>query len=497
MMPIPQTVTKDGNSPELPAGFELMNYKIVRKLGSGGFSMTYLATELLSGREVVIKENFPFECTHRNTTNLKVCPAGTERKELFDWALKRFVDEARVLIKLNHPNIVPVLNVFEAMGTAYYVMPRVSGTVLDEAAPAPGKIDEAWLSPILQKLLLSLDYLHGVGMLHRDIKPSNIILREDGSPMLIDFGTARSSDATHTLTRVGTTGYSPAEQFMAHGLNGAWTDLYSLGATCYRLITGHEPQDAIERLLNDKMPLLAECADLKKRFSAKFLSAIDKSLRMAREERWQSVKEWLAELGGSCSQEKTGEVVKVQPTPVESAPAGITENGRSFCTGRAILFALVAGASALVGGAILLAIVAAIYWGLRGAKVGKTLRYVFQSIVAVGALWLVLVLLLYAIMVDWNTYSLIPGAISLGGFAAIYQYMKGGGAGRACLFLLIGGVAGAILGYAYTGTLLDLYADLGQFAEDDPALVRFMGAIVISHFAASIAALVGGFCKKN
>ena len=91
----------------------------------------------------------------------------------------------------------------------------------------------------------------------------------------------------------------------------------------------------------------------------------------------------------------------------------------------------------------------------------------------------------------------IPGAISLGGFAAIYQYMKGACAGRAWLFLLIGGVAGATLGYAYTGTLLDLYADLGQFAEDDPALVRFLGAIVISLFAASIAALVGGFSKKN
>lgn len=352
--------------------------------------MTYLATEQLSGRQVVIKESFPFECTQRNTRNLLVGPAGAERKELFEWALKRFVDEARVLIQLNHPSIVPVLNVFESMGTAYYVMPLVRGAVLDKSAPVPGKIDESWLKPVLLKVLQALEYLHGKEILHRDIKPSNIMLREDGSPVLIDFGTARSSDATHTLTRVGTSGYSPAEQFMSHGKNGPWTDLYSLGATCYRLITGREPQDAVERLAEDELPLLAENADLQKRFSCKFLSAIDKSLRMPRRDRWQSAREWLAELDDACPLVPVDGKVSVQSLAVEKQREDIPVKGRSFNWGRAIVFALVAGVSSLVGGAILLAIIAAIYWGIRGAKVGKTLLYILLSIGTVIFLWVAL-----------------------------------------------------------------------------------------------------------
>lgn len=149
---------------------------------------------------------------------------------------------------------------------------------------------------MLQKVLEALDYLHAQSVLHRDIKPSNILLRVDGTPLLIDFGTARSSDATHTLTRVGSPGYSPAEQFTARGKNGPWTDLYSLGATCYRLITGKNPQDAIERLEEDELPRLAENVGLHKRFSVTFLSAIDKALRMNRRDRWQSAQEWLATL---------------------------------------------------------------------------------------------------------------------------------------------------------------------------------------------------------
>ncbi|MBQ8478836.1 MAG: protein kinase [Akkermansia sp.] len=497
MIPIPQTVVQDVDSPELPAGFELMNYTIVKKLGAGGFSMTYLATEQLSGRQVVIKENFPFECTQRNTRNLLVGPAGAERKELFEWALKRFVDEARVLIQLNHPSIVPVLNVFESMGTAYYVMPLVRGAVLDKSAPVPGKIDESWLKPVLIKVLQALDYLHGEGMLHRDIKPSNIMLREDGSPVLIDFGTARSSDATHTLTRVGTPGYSPAEQFMSHGKNGPWSDLYSLGATCYRLMTGKEPQDAVERLAEDELPLLAENADLQKRFSCKFLSAIDKSLRMPRRDRWQSAREWLAELDDVGTPAKTAAVVSVQPSAVEKQGEDTPVKGRSFNWGRAIVFALVAGVSSLVGGAILLGIVAAIYWGIRGSKVGKTLLYILLSIGAVIFLWVALLMLCYTIMEDWEAMCVWPGAICLGGFAAIYQFMKGESPGRAFLFLFIGAVVGAVLGYVYSNALLGFYAGLFDFSEQPDVLARFLGAIAISLFASAISALVGGFYKKD
>lgn len=314
-----QTVTPEVNSAELPAGYELMNYVIDRKLARGGFGQTYLARENVTGRAVVIKENFPLECSMRNPYTLHIVPAGDENKEFYEWALTRFLDEAKTLIRLSHSGIVPVLSAFKALGTAYYVMPVAEGTEIHKAAPAPRVIDEAWLRPVLQKVLESLSYLHSQSVLHRDIKPSNILLRADGTPLLIDFGTARSSDATHTFTRVGSPGYSPAEQFTARGKNGPWTDLYSLGATCYALITGEAPPDSIDRLVEDELPLLAENTVLHKRFSVAFLASIDKALRMNHRERWQSAQEWLASLTPTKVEKRPKATVPIKtPTAPET-----------------------------------------------------------------------------------------------------------------------------------------------------------------------------------
>ena len=283
-------------TPELPPGYELRGFTIERKLGRGGFGITYLARETASDRPVVIKENFVQECSTRHAISMAVGPYGEEGRELYEWALTRFLDEAKVLTHLSHSGIVPVLTVFKALGTAYYVMPQVEGTELHKAAPTPHQINEDWLRPVLEKLLKALDYLHGQGLLHRDIKPSNILLRPDGSPLLIDFGTARVKDATHTLTRIGTPGYSPSEQFSIHGKNGPWTDLYSLGATCYHLITGEVPQDAVSRLEEDELRPLAGRPELKGRFSHDFLAAIDKAMSVPRRDRWQSAREWVDNL---------------------------------------------------------------------------------------------------------------------------------------------------------------------------------------------------------
>ncbi|MBR2125981.1 MAG: protein kinase [Akkermansia sp.] len=319
------------NSSELPKGYVLSNYVIERKLGHGGFGITYLARETATNRAVVIKENFPRECSQRHTTNLMVGPSSAEDKGLYEWALTRFLDEAKVLIRLSHPGIVPVLTAFKALGTAYYVMPQVEGREIHKAAPSPQTINEAWLRPVLQKLLEALDYLHGEGLLHRDIKPSNILMRADTSPLLIDFGTARSSDATHTLTRMGTPGFSPSEQFLARGKNGPWTDLYSLGATCYYLITGEVPQDSMERLAEDELLPLASRKELQGRFSAEFLSAIDKALRSSHKNRWQSAQEWMNHL--SAAERRRKEEAKQQA--VRKASEAHAQSARALAEQRA------------------------------------------------------------------------------------------------------------------------------------------------------------------
>ena len=177
---------------ELPAGLMLGNYKILKTIGRGGFGITYLAKDEETGEEVVIKENLPSFYALRDQTSLTVTPLGEgEATHGYHWALDRFLDEAKTLAKLNHPNIVKVIKAFSALGTAYYVMPVVNGGSMSTHAPAPEQMTEAWLSPILKKLLQALAYLHNHTLLHRDLKPANILLDSTGEPIIFDFGTAR------------------------------------------------------------------------------------------------------------------------------------------------------------------------------------------------------------------------------------------------------------------------------------------------------------------
>lgn len=282
----------------LPPGTMLGHYRIEKKLGQGGFGITYLAVDTDSGTTVVIKENLPTFCSYRDVRSLHIVPTGSEESmRSHAKMLTRFLEEARTLARLNHPNIVRVTEAFEVYGTAYYVMPWVGGQDLYNAAPEPQQVNEAWLLPLLRSLLQALDYLHGRKLLHRDIKPGNILVQTDGTPILIDFGTARELDNEHSRTLVGTPGYTPLEQITTHGKLGAWTDLYSLGATCYRLITGQRPPDAPDRLPDDDtMQPLSVQADLLKRYSWRFLQSVDKALSMRAQNRWQTAAEWLAAL---------------------------------------------------------------------------------------------------------------------------------------------------------------------------------------------------------
>lgn len=287
-----------GNS--LPQGTRLRGYRIIRKLGQGGFGITYLAHDEEKNCEVVIKENMPSYIACRHSTTLQVGPSGdgtytTEYKDI----LERFIREANLLSKLFHPHIVPVRATFRELGTAYYVMPYIEGNELHKAAPTRDKINERWLKPVLYNILKALAYLHKKGLLHRDLKPQNILLCEDNTPVLIDFGTARAvgTGTTTQMTQIGTMGYSPAEQFTSHGKLGEWSDLYALGATCYHLITGECPPDYIARMLSpESCPPLAGRPELNGRFSPGLLSSIDKAFAMKPEARWQTAKDWLAEL---------------------------------------------------------------------------------------------------------------------------------------------------------------------------------------------------------
>lgn len=303
----PQTVTPP-TSAALPAGYLLNNCYIIRKtMGQGGFGITYQAEEKVTERIVVIKENFPAFCSQRNQTSNTVGANLTQNAGTYEWALSSFLNEAKLLARLQHPNIVPIICAFEVLGTAYYVMPHVGGSPLHVAAPHHSEINGEWLTPVLTSLLNALNYLHAKELLHRDIKPDNIIINEKGEPILIDFGTARAVAGTHTQTKMGTPGYAPLEQWAVKGNRGPWTDLYALGATCYRLLTGQNPPDCHERIEDDNYSPLAHRTELQDRFPAQILNSIDKALNLKIRDRWQCAQDWLQAL------EKQPEIIPATP----------------------------------------------------------------------------------------------------------------------------------------------------------------------------------------
>ena len=235
----------------LPVGYRLDDFTIAEVLGKGGFGITYKATDERLGRNVAIKEYLPRDYAQRGSASA-VLPRGAEERQVFDWGLRRFVDEARALALFRHPNIVSVLRFLEANGTAYLVMEYEEGEDLERwLARRSNVTQEQLIQPIVMPILDGLEKVHAKQLLHRDIKPANIFIRNDGSPVLIDFGASRAhgAGAATNVTTIVSAGYSPFEQYGAGNTQqGPWTDLYALAGTMYRAVAGAPPTDAIARM---------------------------------------------------------------------------------------------------------------------------------------------------------------------------------------------------------------------------------------------------------
>ena len=295
------TVT-DHSPIALPMGYQIHWYEIRAVVGQGGFGITYLAKDANLDHLVAIKEYLPANLAVRSGESA-VRPVSEGRSSLFDWGLERFVREARTLAKFKHPNIVTVYSVFEANGTAYMVMEYERGVNLEQAIDAGLVLGEAQLLGIVHPLLDGLALVHAGGFIHRDIKPENILLRKDGSPVLLDFGSARESlsGESPTLTTLVTPGFAPFEQYQDErrgAKQGPWTDIYALGATLYRVINGEGPVDALTRVSSvlDKSPdPLKPAAQVGAgQYSEQFLEAIDAAMRFDGQDRPQDVAAWRA-----------------------------------------------------------------------------------------------------------------------------------------------------------------------------------------------------------
>jgi WD40 repeat protein/serine/threonine protein kinase len=283
-------------------------------LGAGGFGITYMADDVALNRSCAIKEYFPSDFAARDST-LMVRSKSTACAEDYEWGLERFIEEAQTLAKFEHPNITRVHRYFRANNTGYMVLKFEEGTSfktwLDKLGRPPS---QAELDGILRPLLDALDLIHAQDFLHRDIAPDNIIIRPDGSPVLIDFGSARGEVAQHsrTVSALVKPGYSPFEQYAATGKQqGPWTDIYALGATLYHAVTGSRPYDSPTRMTTDDLKPAAEAARAK--YRPAFLKAVDQAMRLRIEDRPRSVDVWRKALLG----ESPAPVARIVPAKAD------------------------------------------------------------------------------------------------------------------------------------------------------------------------------------
>ena len=236
----------------LPDGSRLQNYSVLRVLASGGFSYVYLAHDA-AGAQVAIKEYLP------STLALRVGDAAQPRASdedlaKFRYGMKFFFEEAALLARLEHPNVVRVLDFFRANDTMYLVMRYEQGRSLQEHIRGHrGPLEELWFRSTFAQLLDGLREVHARKLLHLDIKPANVYLRKDGSPVLIDFGAARQvlSAEGLALPPTYTQGFAPPEARDGYEHLGPWSDIYSIGATMYACLAAAAPQPAESRRSQD------------------------------------------------------------------------------------------------------------------------------------------------------------------------------------------------------------------------------------------------------
>jgi serine/threonine protein kinase len=272
----------------LPAGFQLDDYCIDRQLSLGGFSIVYLATDT-TGREVAIKEYLPNSLALRGEGCIKPIITA-DHVPAFRYGMKCFFEEGRALAKLSHPNVVRVLNFFRANDTVYMVMEYEHGRTLQEFIQKNRvAVTENFMRNVFTKLLNGLREVHSHKLLHLDLKPSNVYLRNDYTPVLIDFGAARQTLALDTpmLKPMYTPGFASPEHYNQRELLGPWSDIYSIGASMYACLAGAAPQAADARLEKDL--LVPAMVRWERQYSDQLLETIDWCLCLNHLYRPQSV----------------------------------------------------------------------------------------------------------------------------------------------------------------------------------------------------------------
>mgnify|MGYP002570360379 FL=1 len=295
-------------------------YTIEGVLGQGGFGITYLGMDELHEKPVAIKEFFPQGIVTRNIEYQDtVTVTFVGEKDNYEKGKERFLKEARTMAKFSKDEgIVKALDFFEINNTAYIVMEYLEGITLKQYLRENQRIAPEDLIELLVPLIESLDEIHSQGLIHRDISPDNIMVLLGGKIKLMDFGAARdyTDFGEKSLSLILKPGYAPPEQYQTHGVQGPWTDIYALCATMYKCLTGENPPDAIERVMDDN---LKEISEFGIPVSKQMEETIIKGMSISARNRYQNIEEFCEDLYALSEETLTleEEESKVEETLIE------------------------------------------------------------------------------------------------------------------------------------------------------------------------------------
>lgn len=330
------------NNNGLKSGTMLRNgtYRIERILGQGGFGITYFATDLSLERCVAIKEFFPREYCDRNKSTSHVRVGTSSNTELVLRLKVKFIKEARNIAKLDHAGIIKIHTAFEENNTAYYVMDYIDGRNLNEIIRNSGPLSEAKSIKYITQVGEALDYIHSRKINHLDVKPANIMIRRyDDRPILIDFGLSKQYDENGNQTSTTPTGishgYAPMEQYKVGGVSefSPQTDLYSLAATLYYLVSGIVPPHATD--------LVEKGINFPTGFPIDIRQAISKSMSSARKNRYSCVLDFIRTINEKDRSESTNVITAETADPLKNSDPSYGYAKKSNSKRNAIIICLI------------------------------------------------------------------------------------------------------------------------------------------------------------
>ncbi len=298
-------------------------YIVGAVLGEGGFGITYIGRETTLDIKVAIKEYYPSGAVNRNNTcSSEITAHVGDAAAYFEKGKNSFLGEARTLAKFaSEPSVVSVRDFFSENNTAYIVMEYLEGIDLKDHLKQNGKMSFEDTVRMLTPVMKALSKIHAQGLIHRDISPANIMILKDGTVKLLDFGAAREVGGADekSLSILLKPGFAPEEQYRTKGHQGPWTDVYALSATMYKMMTGINPSDAMNRVFQDD---LARISEYNPAVTPAQEAVIYKGMAVHQSNRYQSVDELCAACHNACSCVSAYAEEKTLPClPAEAGPA--------------------------------------------------------------------------------------------------------------------------------------------------------------------------------